>query len=106
MVALKKGAIEGCAWTVDVWSIETVIDISRHSPAVGNGGGPLFWSVTKLFDTAFLHSTHVPGSVLTPVAQRVEDWSVGLVQSLTHHIVPVKGEFGVPRLSLVVAVVL
>jgi hypothetical protein len=75
------------AATQIVGSIERIVDVSRNSPGIGN--------------------RHLPrmNVVFALVAQTVEDGSPRHVQRLPYHIMPVEGDFPVPEMALVEAIV-
>ena len=52
-VETREGAIVGCARAAVVGTVERIVDVAAHAPAVGYRTGP------------------VPGVVLAPVAERV-----------------------------------
>lgn len=56
-VETGKAAIVGRAWAAGIWTVEGIVDVATHAPAVGYGTGP------------------VPGVVLTPIAERVQNRS-------------------------------
>lgn len=74
--------------TVRVRTVPSVRQVTAGTPGVGHGG------------------SEVPRTVDAPVAQRVQDRSTGIVQSLTHGVVAVEGELGSSFFTIVEAVVI
>lgn len=52
-VETRKGAIVGGARAAIIWTVEGIVDVATHAPAVGNGTGPIPWVI------------------FTPIAERV-----------------------------------